>query len=143
MEHPDAKPYSLQWFMQELVKAVFIAIAMLVLSIAGVGMLQAYLLPDRMDKESAKIQDKFDKQIKQIHDESVKRESELLEKLELLQQQYSEAISKLKQAHPTEAWLDPAKEKSKEEYWRKFEERYKNLDPEKARLKWIQEHSKD
>jgi hypothetical protein len=111
----EPKPYSISWFLQELVKGIFIAIALFMLQIAGTGILQAYLLPERMDKEAEKIQKKFDDQIKAERASALKRESELIEELENLKKQYSEGIKA------------PG-----------------SFDPEKRRLRWLQEHaSKD
>lgn len=129
-EKPDPKPYSLQWFLQELVKAVFIAAAMLILSIAGMGILQAYLLPERMDQESVKIQKKFDDQIAQLRtladsrrNEAVKREAELISQLEELKREY---LADLVQAHPDNQGLAA---------------QLKAIDPERSRREWVEKHS--
>lgn len=108
----DPKPYSIAWFGQELVKGVFMALALFLLQIAGTGILQAYLLPDRMDKEAEKMQKKFDQQIKAERESAIKRESELIEELEKLKQQYMEG-TKLSGS----------------------------VDPEKRRLLWLQQHA--
>ena len=125
----ETKPYSVDWFLQELVKSIFIAVSMLLLGVAATGILQAYLLPDRMDKESAKIQAKFDEQIKAAKDDAIKRESELIEQLNVLKKQYIEAIRELKNPNASP------------EFWNKFEKDNNSIDPEKSRMRWIQEHS--
>lgn len=108
----DPKPYTLAWFLQELVKGVFMAIALFLLQIAGTGIVQAYLLPDRLDREAEKMQKKFDEELKAERAAALKRESELIEELEALKKQYMEG-AKLSG----------------------------NIDPEKRRLQWIQQHS--
>lgn len=113
------KPYSTQWFLQELTKAMFIAIIFFLLQIAGTGIIQAYLLPNRMDQEAEKMQKKFDDQIKAAHNDSVNRESELIQQIEEMRKQYAELLRKSNPSAPES-----------------------NVDPEKRRLLYIQKHSK-
>lgn len=156
---PTDKRYSVAWFCEELVKGIFIAIALFVLQIAGTGILQAYLLPERLDKEAEKMQKKFDEQLKQERTAAVKRESELIECLEKMKKEYSEALVEIRREPPLPPPLLPpgpigqgapppvpiapnVPNVQQMENWKNIGEQ-RAVDPEKKKLQYIQKHAKD
>lgn len=152
-EKTEPKRYTLSWFCEELVKGLFIAIALFMLQIAGTGLIQAYLLPERLEKEAEKMQKKFDEQIKTERNAAVKRESELIESLETLKKEYSEALVEIRRVPPPPPMLPPpigpigqgapppAPNPAQIDNWKNINEQ-RAADPEKKRLQYIQQHTK-
>lgn len=103
-----------------------------------------------MEKESEKLQAKFDAQIKIVEDAAIRRESGLIKQLQDLQQQYSDAIMRLKVSEskpeiairPENPKLEiPRTDEERKKFWEAFEKQYRELDPEKERLRYIEKYS--
>jgi len=166
MENNDQTPkkYTLSWFCEELVKGLFIAISLFILQIAGTGILQAYLLPDRLEKEAEKMHKKFDEQMKNERTAAVKRESELIESLETLKKEYSEALVEMRRPPhfppsapqlpppiggsgapapiPLERPVPNMTPNNMAQNWKNINEQ-RSIDPEKKKLQYIQQHTKN
>lgn len=150
----EAKRYSLDWFIEKVIEGVIVAIALFLLTVAGVGIMQAHLLPDRMDKEGEKMQKKFDEKISVERAASVKREADLIEQLEQLRKDYSTAVLELKrfQAPPL---LPPGPgpglpppiggagpvNPDQHPNWNNIQQQTQ-IDPEKNKLQYIEKHRK-
>lgn len=95
-----AEPYSLRWFGEKIVEAVLVVLVGFLCCIAAYGLLQSYLLPDRLVKAEELMQKKFDDKIAKAQSESVQRESELYKDLEKMKQEMSSILAQLKRTPP-------------------------------------------
>lgn len=114
MENPQAKPYTLKWFLEEIVRACVVVFIGLLFVIVGNGLMESYLLPDRLKKAEEQMMQKFDEKLKALQHESVERESEFAKIIaELRHSQRQPDI------HPDSSGGE---------------------DPEKTRLKYLEKH---
>lgn len=143
----DLRRFSFPWFLEKIFEGVIIAIALFLLSIAGVGILQAYLLPERLKQEGEVMQKKFDEQIKKERDSSIKREADLIESLEQMKKDYATALMEIKRMQPIPPpnlpMLPPATgpirppDVDQRPNWNNIQEQ-SQIDPEKSKYKYIQ-----
>lgn len=111
MDNTPAKPYTLKWFLEEIIRACVVVFVGLLFVIVGNGLIESYLLPDRLKKAEEQMMQKFDEKLKALQHESVERESE-----------FAKIIAELRHSRqPLDAHPD-------------------GDDPEKTRLKYLEKH---
>jgi hypothetical protein len=152
-ESKEPTRYSFSWFFEKAVEGVFVALALFVLSVAGVGILQAHLLPERLAKEGEKMQKSFDEKLAAERTASIKRESELIEGLDKLRKEYASAVLEVKRLQEGGIALPPLPvvpvepgrnipNVAQRPDWKNIQEQT-SLDPEKEKMRYIQRHSKN
>jgi len=140
-EKEEPKRYGFSWFMEKAIEGIIIAIALFLLQIAGVGIMEAYLLPQRLEKEGDKMQKKFEEKIAAEKKAAVDREADLLQQLDSLRKEYTAVITEIKRFQaplPPQSIGQPTAPNKID--WNKIEQQSKELDPEKSKLQYIQRH---
>jgi len=141
-----AEPYTFRWFGEKVVESVLVVIIGYLAYVAGNGLLQAYLLPERLLKAEELMQKKFDDKIKSARDESLQRESEIFSKLEKMRQEMSEILLEMKKGPQLPPPFDPSVPTvpkppvASKIDWNKLETDVQKIDPEKSRLEYLEKH---
>jgi hypothetical protein len=103
-----------------------------------------------LDKEGEKMQKKFEDKLATERKEAVAREADLLEKLNQLRKDYSEAVLEVKRHHapplpalpgiPNSFPPPPEPLGSGKTDWKEIEKQ-RQIDPEKEKMRYIQQHN--
>lgn len=125
METPS-KPYSLKWFLEEIVRAIVVVVIGLLAIIVGTGLIESYLLPERLKKNEEQMMKKFEDRLRQIQQESVERESEFAKIIADLKRHAPPKFPELPPGITPVPGPGPEPEP--------------NEDPEKVRLKYLEKH---
>jgi hypothetical protein len=139
-----ADPYSLKWFTEKTAEAVIVVVIGYLAYVCGNGLLQAYLLPDRLEKAEAKMMKVFEERIEKAREAALNREADLMERLQKQEKEFADALVELKKlreapALPPMPGTMPSLPPSPDGVDWKNMEKKRTIDPEKERLKYLQE----